>query len=326
MRCLALAQAWQEAGGRALFVMADSTPAVNERLSSAGIEVILLQGRAASGDDARQVKELALSRRARWVALDGYHFGAGYRSELRSSDIKLLWLDDGGVAEQCVADLILNQNSDATEDMYPQRESYNQLLLGTRYALLRQEFAAWREWKRVTVAPARKVLVTMGGSDPDNLTVLALQSLNEAKSKGLEVTIVAGGSNPHLESLQKAVTESSGAIRLHESVSDMPALMAQSDIAIIAGGGTLWELLYMSCPVLSFARNPVQCRILGDLQCKGVVQFLGEPRDFQAERLASAIEELATSAERRERMATLGRELIDGQGARRVCKILAQPN
>jgi UDP-2,4-diacetamido-2,4,6-trideoxy-beta-L-altropyranose hydrolase len=100
-------------------------------------------------------------------------------------------------------------------------------------------------------------------------------------------------------------------------------LMAQADLAIIAGGGTLWELLYMSCPVLSFARNEVQAGILADLQAGGILQFLGDPRSVASASLAAAIDELASSSERREKMAMLGRLEVDGEGARRVCEIMA---
>ncbi len=36
MRCLALAQAWQDAGGTCVYAMAESTPAVEERVQTEG--------------------------------------------------------------------------------------------------------------------------------------------------------------------------------------------------------------------------------------------------------------------------------------------------
>jgi spore coat polysaccharide biosynthesis predicted glycosyltransferase SpsG len=99
--------------------------------------------------------------------------------------------------------------------------------------------------------------------------------------------------------------------------------MAQSDVAIIAAGGTLWELLYMSCPVLSFARNSVQGSILESLHKKGIVQNLGTPHQYQAARLARVIEEFANLPDQRARMSELGRQQVDGEGARRVCDVLA---
>jgi spore coat polysaccharide biosynthesis predicted glycosyltransferase SpsG len=104
----------------------------------------------------------------------------------------------------------------------------------------------------------------------------------------------------------------------------MPDLMAEADLAIIAGGGTLWELLYMSCPVISFSRNPVQSRILKDLHEKGIVHHLGDPGQVAAETLARTISDLAASSERRAAMADTGRRQVDGEGARRVCEAMME--
>ena len=115
-------------------------------------------------------------------------------------------------------------------------------------------------------------------------------------------------------------------LRLQDSVSNMPDLMAQADMAIIAGGGTLWELMYMSCPVLSFGRTPMQRRILDDLHQRGVIQHLGDPQLGSASNLAQVIDELAASQSQRAKMAMLGRQQVDGAGARRVCNVLASSN
>lgn len=324
MRCLALAQAWQDSGGRAVFAMAEVPAAVRARVLTEGVEVAPIEAPAASDDDARQVKELAHRYRTDWVVLDGYHFGAGYQREVKSGGPKVLLLDDEGCFERSPVNLILNQNPNAIESMYVQREPSTRLLLGTQYALLRREFLGWRQWKRDINTTPRHLLVTMGGSDPENLTSLVIKGLSLIKTEGIRSLIVAGGSNPHFGLLQKLASGSGGSIQLQELVSNMPELMAQADLAIIAAGGTLWELLYMSCPVLSFARNPVQGRILDELCRSGVVQILDDPKHVEPAALALAIDELATAPERLATMSKLGRQQVDGGGSRRVCEILAE--
>ena len=326
MRCLALGQAWQDAGGRVVFAMAEVTDAVRLRISSEGMESVAIEAKAASADDARHTRELAQRSGADWVALDGYHFGAGYRDELRSAGQNLLFLDDEGIEDRCSADIILNQNSDAVEEKYPCREPHAKLLLGTRYALLRREFLAWRARKKEISGSASRLLVTMGGSDPDNLTGAVIEALRSITADGPQAMVLAGGSNPHFESLRDAVSNSADAVRLVANASNMPELMAQADLAIIAGGGTLWELLYMSCPVMSFSRNSVQSRILKDLHDRGVVHHLGDPREIAPGILAQAISELAGSSERRAAMAEAGRRQVDGEGARRVCDVMMKWN
>ena len=70
MRSLALAQAWQAAGGQVIFITACESEALRRRLIGERLEVVALS-------DPRdwQTVERALSAYPdAWVALDGYHF------------------------------------------------------------------------------------------------------------------------------------------------------------------------------------------------------------------------------------------------------------
>jgi UDP-2,4-diacetamido-2,4,6-trideoxy-beta-L-altropyranose hydrolase len=322
MRCLALAQAWQNAAGRAVFAMAQSTAAVEERLLSEKMEVVPVESQPGSRDDARGVAELASQLAAGWVVVDGYHFDADYQRELKAAGLQVLVIDDDGRSDHYAADLVLNQNAHADESLYSNREPYTRLLLGSRYVLLRREFERWREWKREIPVTGRKFLVTMGGSDPDDLTSRAIEALMQAGVEGLEAIVVVGGSNPHLESLQRLAAQCGESVRLLSDPSNLPDLMAWADLALIAGGGTLWELLFMGCSVLSYARNPVQAQIISQLSGEGIVRGLGYPPECSQTQTAAALVELANSQERRARFSQLGRERIDGHGAERVLELL----
>ncbi len=326
MRCLGLAQAWRDAGGACVYAMAESTQTVEERVQAEGFSVARLDCAPGSAQDAADLAQLAQARGAHWVVVDGYQFGSEYQRKLKDAGLKILFVDDHGHAEHYSADLVLNQNPHATDGMYSSRETYTGLLLGPKYAMLRREFREWREWKREIPAVARKMLVTMGGSDPDNITLRVMKALAAVKIQGLQAVVVSGGANPHIGSLQKAATQLVGKVDLVSNISNMPERMAWADVGIIAAGGTLWELLCMGCPVLSYARNSVQGRIIAQLESGGVVGDLGDPRNYDEASLVSTITDLATSPERRARMSSLGKELADGLGSQRLCDLLAGEN
>ncbi|MGO9169174.1 MAG: UDP-2,4-diacetamido-2,4,6-trideoxy-beta-L-altropyranose hydrolase, partial [Candidatus Sulfotelmatobacter sp.] len=291
MRCLALAQAWQDSGGTVVFAMVEPLPSMRERLFSEEMNVVPVEALAGSREDARCVAELASQRAAAWVVVDGYHFDADYQRELKAAGLQVLFVDDNGRAGPYAADVVLNQNANAHKNLYPDCEPYTRLLLGSRYVLLRREFNPWREWVREIPDLGRKILITMGGSDPDNITLKAIEALTQAGVAGLEATVVVGGSNPHLESLEQRISESGRFIGLRRNATDMPELMAWADVALGAAGGSLWELLFMGCPVLSYARNIVQSAIVSDLGWQGVVQDLGPPESFDPASLGAAIAE-----------------------------------
>src|SRR6266545_2605823 len=83
MRCLALAQAWQDNGGNAIVIVATQASALEERLTAEGVKVIRLPTQPGSGDDADQTVALARNASASWVVVDGYHFGADYQRVIK---------------------------------------------------------------------------------------------------------------------------------------------------------------------------------------------------------------------------------------------------
>ena len=251
MRCLALAQAWQDQGGGAIFVMSQAPPALESRLLAEGMEVVRLAAPPGSAEDARETAVLAQSAGPSgwwWTAISS---GPTTSAWSRTPVLRLLFVDDYGHAEHYWADLVLNQNIYAHEDFYPSREAYTRLLLGTRYALLRREFFKWRGWQREIPEVARKILVTLGGGDPDNVTLKVLQALSQVEMDGLEVVVVAGGANPHFQELQAAANNFPHRMRLLANVDHMAELMAWADVAISGGGSTCWEMAFMGLPAIT---------------------------------------------------------------------------
>jgi hypothetical protein len=170
MRCIAMAQAWQDAGGQVIFVMAETTSAIEERIPAEKMTLLPLDRVPGSAEDAEQTIRLAGQTSADWVVVDGYVFGAHYQASLHDAGLRLLVVDDHGRANRYLAHIVLNQNPQAREDQYIHQKPSTQLLLGLEYALLRREFANWRQWKRDTPAIARNLLVVMGGTDPENVS------------------------------------------------------------------------------------------------------------------------------------------------------------
>ncbi|MDF5709874.1 MAG: UDP-2,4-diacetamido-2,4,6-trideoxy-beta-L-altropyranose hydrolase [Nostoc sp. S4] len=317
MRCLALAQAWQDAGGQVIFAIATEVPDLKARLNAEGMEVIYLAIQIGSAEDAEETAKLARQFNANWVVVDGYHFGAKYQKIIKEFELKLLFIDDYGHAKQYHADIVLNQNIHAYEELYRNRQPYTKLLLGTSYSLLRREFWQWRGWQRSLPLIAKKLLLTLGGADPDNVTLKVIQGLQQVEVEGLEVVVVVGASNPHYKQLRSASQKSRFPIYLKRNVTNMPELMAWADVAVTAGGSTCWELAFMGLPSLIV--------ILADNQWSSAKKLsgvsginLGWHENISTTEIAAAVSELITSTQTRSEMVKRGQELVDGKGIARV--------
>ena len=320
MRCLALAQAWQDAGGNAIFAMAEVTPSLEARLRTQDITVVRLPASGGSAEDLARTSELALQERVAWVVVDGYQFDSSYQAALRAAGLKVLFVDDNGAASPYSADLVLNQNIHATEDIYRDRARHTRLLLGPRYILLRRDFSLWRDRTFEIARHASRILVTMGGSDPDNITEQILRIL--LAEPDLEVTVVVGGSNPHFASIEQLVERANRPIRLLNDVSDMPSLMVWADLAVAGAGTTSWEMCMMGVPAALCVLAPNQEQIASELGRFGAAADLGYVSRAPARKTEAALRELVLSKETRERMSARGREIVDGRGSERVLALL----
>lgn len=315
MRCLALAQAWQDAGGEAVFAMGEASAAIAERLRAERMQVAPVQTLPGSEQDAMRVGELASHYRPEWVVVDGYQFRPEYHAAIRRRGCRVLVVDDGGSCGPGGADMVLNQNLHAQEGMYRNLEGGAELLLGPKFAMLRREFNGWREWRREIARVGRKILITMGGSDPDNCSAQVCEALLDRNVEGMEIRIAVGSSNPHLAWLRGIADGSKGAVRLEQN-GDMPELMGWADAAVSSAGSTCWELCMMGLPsvVLVVAEN--QEPVAREMGRMGIA--MDASSGAVRERLGESVRELLLARAMREEMSQRGRELVDGRGAERV--------
>lgn len=322
MRCLALAQGWCESGGKVCFALAMESRALQARVAVEAIDIVDIERVPGSMEDARQTIDLARTLGAKWVVVDGYHFNAAYQKAIKDAGLCLVFVDDYGHADHYYADVVLNQNIYAVEALYVNREPYTRLLLGTRYALLRREFWPWRGWQHGVAVVARKILVTLGGSDPDNVTQHVIQALQQLDFADLEIKIVVGPANKHLETLSEAVMYSDHAVELLTATRNMPLLMSWADIAVSAGGSTCWELAFMGIPTLTVILADNQKPIVEGLHEAGAALNLGWHTQLSTETLTETVGALLMNTDLRCNLSLRANTLVDGRGTERVTEAL----
>src|ERR1700733_9285248 len=157
MRCVALAQAWQAQGGECVFITACDSPGLLQRIRKTGAGLISI-------NDSFDLGPFLNMTGAR-VVLDGYHFDPQYQRRIQSLGLPLLVIDDLAHLPHYYADAVVNQNTYANRLHYSCEPSAR-LLMGTRYALLRNDFRQWAGVAGETRPRVENILVTFGGSDP----------------------------------------------------------------------------------------------------------------------------------------------------------------
>ena len=324
MRSLALAQSWQAAGGVAVFLMADSPLALNLRLADEGIETRWIKAPSGSLADADETVRGFRESDAELLVIDGYHFDAAFQRRLKQHGTTVLALDDYGHAAEYTADFVLNQTNCADENLYVRRAPHTRLLLGTSYVSFRREFWPWVGHERLHLERARRILVTLGGSDPDLVTAKVIDALCQAELGDCDVTVVLGAGNAHIRPISQQFRHSGLRGQVIVNAANMPELMASTDLAITAGGSTIWELALLGVPCISLVLAANQEACLCDLAAKGSVLNLGRHDEATLESIARAARDLIRDQLWRTEMSRRLSSYVDGRGAQRVLAAVAQ--
>jgi len=317
MRCLALAQAWLRDGGKVIYAMSDADH-LRQRLEELDIGYLDISSAPGCLDDAGEVINYSKKFNASWIILDGYHFKTDYQIFIKDYDFNLLVIDDDGKLDFYCADIILNQNLHASPNLYSNRMDYTELLLGNKYVLLREEFLEWRDWNREVKPVINHLLVTLGGSDKNNYSLKIIRALERLSSLELEINVLVGVSNPHINVLKEFIMGSDLDITILENVRDMPGIMAWADLAFTGGGTTVWEMAFMGLPTIVGATSPVEELLIKGLNKCNLFLNVGRISEVTVSELTLVLSDVMGNRELRCFMSNQGKNLVDGYGVDRV--------
>ena len=344
MRCLTLAEELRDDGAEVSFVSRTHPGNLNELIRNKGFQCHELPKADALGAtvdkphnprteyaswlgvsqqrDAKETIESFGEIRPDWLIVDHYGLDENWEHALRPYVSKIMVIDDlADRRHDC--DLLLDQNYFANEEM-----RYDDLvpssctkLLGPKFTLLRKEFSEARKNLRERSGEVKRVLIFLGGSDPENFTGLAIEALSTPELLHLQVDVVIGAQNPNKEKIVILV-KARPRTALHIQATNIAELMNGADLAIGAGGSTTWERLCLGLPsiVIPIAKNQIPST--RDLCNLGVIMSLGEGEEMTVNRLKESIMLLVVKPNVRLEMSKNGIKMISSDGLRDLTALL----
>lgn len=303
MRCLTLADALIARGAACGFIATAAAGTVLNAFASPQIVRV-----AALGDGARWRPDA--------LVLDHYGIDAAQEAGLRGL-AKLAVLDDLG--RRHAADLILDPSLGRNATDYA-GQGATTVLAGPTYALVRPDFAEAREAALSRRGgPVRRCLVSLGLMDLEGVTGRIVELLLQ-KSGDVALDVVVGSAAPSLPVLQELADR--GRITLHVDTPDMAALIAGADIAVGAGGSSVWERAALGLPTILLVLAENQQAMAERMQGAGLA-FVLDPAAARFEtQLSDAWRRLTGNAEMRRELSERSAALCDGLGAGRAADAL----
>lgn len=323
MRCLAVADSFLQLGEQVLFLTADEAAA--SLLSEHGCKHRILHTDYKNCEEELPILfSLMEKERPGLLLVDSYFVTERYLASLRRK-VRTAYLDDR-FAFSYPVDCLINYNLYGDSAFYKGYKQTDQkmplFLLGPKYAPLREEFVNVPYWVRETV---KQVLITTGGSDTYDLAGKFLKVLlADPVASGFSYQVVSGAFNPHLPELLK-LEQRNPQVRIRQNVKNMAKLMQDCDLAISAGGSTLYELCAVGVPFLCFSFAQNQEQAVQAFAQQGITCYGGnfqEAKEGLFKELTEHFVQLAGDKEMRITYSRRERELMPESGATKLAKEL----
>lgn len=213
--------------------------------------------------------------------------------------------------------IVINSTIYAKDLDYPRKKNIS-YLLGTKYIPLRKEF--WSIPKKLINKDVNKILITFGGNDERNITPKILKVLNEEHPR-LTKYIVIGKGFRNIEEIRRMKDDKTHLI-YNPGAEKMRELMLGSDIAISAGGQTIYELARIGVPTIGICVSDNQKGNLQGWQKAGFIEYMGSYRNtISLFKLTKTLDKLMPRTVRL-RYSQIGRKLVDGKGVNRILQVI----
>ncbi|NIA69026.1 UDP-2,4-diacetamido-2,4,6-trideoxy-beta-L-altropyranose hydrolase [Pelagibius litoralis] len=322
MRCLTLAKSLEKLGWQCGFAV--NATALEIIPALAGEDILVLDSIMAA--EAENIRK-NWPDGADWLIVDHYERDAGWEAGCRGWAKNILVIDDlADRPHDC--DVLLDQTPGRASDDYAGLvPPGTRLLTGCDYALLRPAFAGNRQTslaRRTGAGRLNRILVSIGATDPDNHSLVALQAIAES-GLPLAVDVVLGAAAPHRSAVSAQIETMGKEVRLHVDVANMPELMARADLAIGAAGTSTWERCCLGLPSLMLVVAENQRLIAERIATTGAARVISGPRDALADRIAGALRDLADDGDALSDMAAKAARICDGRGCDRLGLELVPP-
>lgn len=252
--------------------------------------------------------------------IDTYNVTDQYFSKIKPYVKKLGYIDDLNKFVYPV-DILINGNVTAQYMHYTKYSDDEILLLGPQYNLIRDEFRSLPP--RKIKEKVEEIMITTGGSDPHNMSLELLNIvLSEKTLRDLRTHVIVGDGFTNKEELRR-ISKNNENVILHENVNLISSIMLASDVAISAGGSTLYELCACGTPTLAFIMADNQESIVRKMAELGYVVNLGWFDELESQRLVSLLKYVMSDHQYRLEVSNRQQKLVDARGTERIVKVLS---
>jgi spore coat polysaccharide biosynthesis predicted glycosyltransferase SpsG len=326
-RCLLLAQGFSAQNIKSVFIIDKTNHKFIESVLEKGFETFKIPTKIS------YEREISLyPEECRYLIVDLFHAEhrerpdmlEKYLSDLKTkTKIKIGFLD--GVFSDSFKpstesfpnmDIWIQPYLGAGQDVTPKAVQW---VKGVEYSILGSEYSKLpvKEIK----PEIENILITFGGSDPQNLTVGAMKDfLNEGKKYNIRVIVGDYFSETQKKEILEIANQNPDLFNILGFQKNMQDHYNWADIALLSSGMTRYECAAAGLPIIFVSLCPEHHKQSEIFQEMGLGQYLGDYQNLKIGDWSLAVKELAANSQKRHEMSDAAHKAIDGQGLKRLSK------
>lgn len=320
MRCMEIAKAYEQNIGRVQFLVADDDS--KNFIENKGFSCYKLDSLWNNLDaEIPKLSKCKEECNVTHLLIDSYFITGEYVKAWKKLGVKVAYLDDL-CKEGYDFDALFNGAVWAKKECYAHLydEEKTRLYFGCQYLPMRQEFAHIP--KREVRKKAENVLVLSGGTDLCHFLLRFMENLPKDMEKECQYYLVCGIFNEDYEKIVKLCEEKEN-FHVLCNVNNLYEYMMMADVAISAGGMTLYELCACKTPTITYLLADNQQGNIDGFLKEDIFETIGDIREkIEFDLLFLKLRSLMGDYEKRLQTTEKIQKLVDGMGAYRIADIL----
>ncbi|TET39272.1 MAG: hypothetical protein E3J72_01095 [Planctomycetota bacterium] len=287
----------------------------------------------AEREDMSITRRLLNNLAARWVVTDlvvpdesdtdllAEHFSADvavrYIAEVRSWGFPVISFSDQGTPIEIRPNIVINcHHHQRSADYATVNET--KFLLGPDFFLVGRDFIPYITKEKSHRQINIQVLMMFGGSDLFGCSIKTARALQ--KLDDINLFAILGPAVDRPEDVATKLNELG--VTVHQAVPSVAEYLFDTDLAITAGGNTLFELAAIGTPCVVLCLRERQHEYAVYFEENGTAVNMGSGRKVSENQLRRAVCSLVDDVARRKQMGRQGKKLVDGGGAKRIIRAI----
>jgi len=267
----------------------------------------------------REINQTMKSESNNLLILDFREYAERISRILRNENYKIMIIDDAWI-QYLYANFLINGTPVKQYHNYKIVNNSAKIFLGTKYFIMSEEFLKHK--KRVSEIREKKqyrIVISIGGSDTHNLTLLILKSLLDLDY--LQIIVIVGPFSHNQTKLEKLIKNNKHIIVLRSPKSIWKEFN-KADLVISSAGSTLFELAVQRVPTLCISDSKHQIPYARVFSSQGFSINLGYYHNVNSRTISNSVVRILNDVRKRRRMVLTGNKIIDGRGLSNIVVII----